>query len=304
MAVTSSVALLAPAILAQLAVVALLLLQRVLPLLALRLVALLEVHHVLAVARVTLQRVVHRLAGVQHAVLDVPHALGLALVHPLLPLQVVQPVARARVHHLGLLAQRAPDQVWLVAQRLLAAEPGGDVGLVRLRVHLHVARDAVLVVHKLHLPAVPDGPLPPQHARDDDAWQLVVDGGPICKLHAVDARLPPLDVVTLDPCRPVAVAEEHELARGVHHLPAADGWVVADLLAVHLHAVAELRLVCLTQDRVEGFVKADLPAQPAACECHHILHALHRVCAVGCVDQKVQVLKVLCEPLQEGTRLE
>lgn len=208
-----------------------------------------------------------------------------------------------------------------------------------------------------------------------DAGQLVLNGAPVSKLHTVLASLAALHVVALDPRRPVAVAVKHELraagitsgGRGacsneracdthvlqvwqpgirphlaiwIHHLPAADGRMVADLLAKQLHPVAEAGLVRLTQDGVERLVEAagaqmnswclgnlglqyeskvrlsncwgcrvclhvmehkmqrallnncapDLAAQPTEGKPDHILHTLLRVCAVGCVNQEVQVL--------------
>ena len=59
----------------------------------------------------------------------------------------------------------------------------------------------------LHSPYSPS-PLP---TFDHDPGQFIRDLGAVRKLHAVDARLPPLDRVALDAGHPVAVTVEHEL---------------------------------------------------------------------------------------------
>lgn len=101
----------------------------------------------------------------------------------------------------------------------------------------------------------------------------------------------------------VSVPGAAHLAVGLVHLPAADGRVVADLLAVHLGAVGVGGLVRLPQNGVEGLVERDLPAQARNRERHDIAHAVGRVRAGRGRHQQVLVLPVGGQALQEAARL-
>lgn len=77
---------------------------------------LLQVDEVLPVAAVTGQDVVIWDDRAQCAVLDVPQPLGLAIVHTLLPLNMVQPVAAAGVQDCVTLLQCTLDLHGTIAQ--------------------------------------------------------------------------------------------------------------------------------------------------------------------------------------------
>eukprot|EP00955_Chlamydomonas_euryale_P087041 364265-Chlamydomonas_euryale.AAC.7 len=93
------------------------------------------------------------------------------------------------------------------------------------------------------------------------------------------------------------------LAIGVNDLPAGHRWMVADLLAEHLHSIGILGLEGLTQDWVEWFVERHLPAEATNSKSYYPLHAGHRIVRVGGLDQKIQVVPVRGYPLQKAARL-
>ena len=72
--------------------------------------------------------------------------------------------------------------------------------------------------------------------------------------------------------RNAVMGQSHPALR-IFHLPAADWGVMRDLLGIHSHAAAVLRLVCLPQDGIEGLQRGCLPPETSYHEGHlHISH--------------------------------